>query len=197
MASKGLGKLDSSWLSAFQSNDDGAAEDLASFVERACSRFRSELGDDWRDLVQESLVECIKVFREPSAERIENLGGIVWRICSRNAIDRRRSRGRWSWVNPDMLQYLSGQDEIAQVEGEDARRKKEAVILRDSSDRCRRVWRAILQGRDQAEIAESLGISPAALRVQLFRCRQHAKRSLQEWKESYRARDRRSGDGSA
>lgn len=175
--------LDQDWLRRFRRGEDGAASDLHSFVERVCGRFRRELGDQWEDLVQESLAEAVTSLRQEKVAGIPDLGGWVWRICSSNALDRRRRRYRWTWVDSSVLDTLESESGIEAFErAADARRQRELVVGA-ASDRCRELWSRIIAGQGQAEIAAAMKMSPGALRVQLFRCREHARRAIAKSEE--------------
>lgn len=156
--------------------DREAATEVGRWVRRAASAFRSQLGADWEDVVQDSLVEVLEAVRDERFRGDGSERGYVWRTTASNCLDRLRRRRRRQFLDLDAaapeLPALpaTARDDLLQTQARD----RLVSLAAQQSASCRELWRDILAGRSYREMSERLGISEGALRVRVLRCRRRA-----------------------
>jgi RNA polymerase sigma-70 factor (ECF subfamily) len=146
----------------------------------ATAPFRSRLGADTDDLLQQVRMEVLRLLRAESFRAESSLKTYIWRVATHTSIDAlRRARRR-----PAEEAYeLGAEPESSAPSPLEAvlhreRQRLLMTVLETMSKECRELWELILQGYSYKELGRRLGVSEAALRVRAHRCRKRAVAAL-------------------
>jgi RNA polymerase sigma-70 factor (ECF subfamily) len=129
-----------------------------------------------RDLEQEVMIELWQAVRRPAFDLERELGGFVRVLCARRAIDWWRARRSESELVEGIADPRRGplDDLLAAERGALARRTFATL-----AESCRELMRKLVVDRlSYREIAARSGRNEGALRVQLHRCVEQARRKL-------------------
>jgi RNA polymerase sigma-70 factor, ECF subfamily len=146
---------------------------------------------DTEDVVQQALFDA---FRLHGRQPVGNWGGLLRRLATRRAIDRLRERRSLLPLPPQPLAFepaspKSEQPEAVAVERELADRLRMAVA--ELPDREATVFSLHYFGEmSNSDVAESLGISPDAVGVALYKARKRLKELLRLEKVAQRSSKR-------
>ncbi len=151
-----------------------SAAEVERWVRLAATSFRSRLGHDWEDAVQDALVEVLESLRAGLFRGEGALRGYVWRTAARNCLDRVRRQRRWVYVELDESRLApAAATALRDLLGKESRERLVALMERLPRT-CRELWREILLGRSYREMSERTGVAEGALRVRVLRCRKRA-----------------------
>lgn len=129
-----------------------------------------------RDLEQEVMVELWRAVRRPGFDAERELGGFVRVLCARRAIDWWRARRNESELQESVPDPRRGPLENL-LESE--RRDRARIAFAALAESCRElVQRLVVDELSYREIAVLTGRNEGALRVQLHRCVEQARRKL-------------------
>lgn len=153
--------------------------EVDAWLGRAAFPFRSGLGDDCADVLQEVRLEVFRLLQAGRFRAESSLKTYVWQVCAHTCLDhlrrlRRRPRHEpESQAEPLPSRESSPLDEVLAAE----RHGRLLQTLASMSEECRALWGLIVAGLGYREIAERLSVGEGALRVRAHRCR---KRALEE-----------------
>ncbi len=166
--------VDSTLVDEFLGGDPMAAETISKWIGLAAWSFRSRFGDDWEDAVADATLQVTRALREGRFAGRGTLKAYVRRVALTTCLDRLRSKKRWRWT--ELVEELHPEDPKSpadRVESEDTWRLA-AMVVKEMSDDCVRLWRMLLDGLDYAQMAERLDTAAGTLRVRVLRCRKRA-----------------------
>ncbi len=161
-------------ITGFLTGEATAHAVLDRWIAGAAAPFRSRLGIDWEDLLQDTRAELISLLRRGSFRAEASLKTYIWKIVNHACLRRLRAARRWPRVELGEEMLESGEPTALQ---QAMRRESETVlwrILAEVPAECRALWRRILGGESYAEIGRTTGVSEGALRVRALRCRRQA-----------------------
>ena len=172
-------------IADFLRGEPAAVDTVSVWIGQAAGRYRGRLPAEWQDLRQDLLLEVTAALRSGTFRGGSRLRTFVWRIAHYRCLNRLRDRAR---------QPESELEEGTLDVTDPARTVLERLVERESEDLlvrfletvpadCRRLWKWILAGRSYREISRQTGISEAALRVRVWRCRRKALILWKTWLE--------------
>jgi len=165
---------DRALVESLLAGESAAARTLESWVRLAASPFRSRLGSDWEDAVQETLVEALASLQAGRFRGDGSLRGWAWRIAARNCLDRLRHRSRWTLLElADETVPAVAPNGLGELLREENRARLLALVAR-LPRACRDLWQEIVRGRSYRQMSAAFGVSEGALRVRALRCRRRA-----------------------
>jgi len=162
-------------VGSFLAGDREAAATLERWVRAAARTFRVQLGEEYEDVVQDSLVDSTRLLRGSRFRGESRLRTFVWRSVMNRCIDHLRARRRRHWCDLDGDRVPSR--EPSPLEAALRRESNDIAlkVLAGMSESCRQLWRMLLDGLGYDEMASRLGIQPGTLRVRVLRCRTRAR----------------------
>jgi RNA polymerase sigma-70 factor (ECF subfamily) len=144
------------------------------WARRAAHPFRPRLGQEWEDLVQESLTRLLAALRRDAFRGEASLRTYLKRVVANAAVDRMRAQRNWRWVGLDDLELpavtVDGLERLVSAEGSILLWRLAAELPAE----CRTLWRMVLDGKSYRAMSRETGLSEEALRVRVHRCRKKA-----------------------
>lgn len=160
---------------AFSSGETAAVREVESWVRRAARAYRTRLGADWEDVLQDSLVELTMGLRSGSFRGEGSFRGYVWRAVNRTCIDRLRARRPDRWADLETLELEADEPSPFQrAAGEEAVLELLRLFNR-LPEPCRDLFRRIVEGQSYQEMSAEIGVAAGTLRVRVLRCREQAR----------------------
>jgi RNA polymerase sigma factor (sigma-70 family) len=158
----------------FLAGDSAAVHAVAGLVRRAALPFRGSLGEDWDDVVQESLARLVEALRRGEFRGEGGFHAYARRTVYNLCIDRVRSRRAWRWTELEGLELPSSvRSPLAAL-----RRREFSLallgVLKEAPAECRQLWEMLLDGLSYREMSARAGLGEVALRSRVFRCRRKA-----------------------
>lgn len=158
----------------FLAGEPGSVERVAGLARLVALPFRRDLGDDWNDVVQESLARLVEALRRDGFRGEGAFEAYVRRTVYNVCIDRLRSRRKWRWTDLDDLELPANVlSPLAAL-----RRREFSLVLLEVLEAmpadCRRLWEMLLDGLSYREMSARLGLGEVALRSRVHRCRRKA-----------------------
>lgn len=169
-------KASEEWARSLRRGDPDAVREVRKRITRIVSyRGLGVPAADRRDLEQEIMIQVWQAANRPEFDVAAGFWGFVEVVASRRCIDWLRSRREWSSIEVDELRSPERGPFDAAVTRD--RRALAADILSRLDDECRQLISLRLgEGLAYARVAEIVGKSEGALRVQLHRCIGRARR---------------------
>ena len=171
---------DAETVAGFLRGDAAAVARVDQWIAGAALPFRRRLAADWPDLLQESRVEILRLFRQSAWRGEARLKTYVWRVVGHTCLDAMRRLGRrppHEPADPETPLASAEPSPLDRVLEQDSARRLLSALAAVPAD-CRELWASILRGQSYREISGALGVSEAALRVRAFRCRKRAIEAL-------------------
>jgi RNA polymerase sigma factor (sigma-70 family) len=175
---------DSSLIARFLGGDSEAAESVSRWVRGAAGSFRSRLGQDWDDAVQEAQLETTRLLRAGKFRGESGLVTYVWRVTIRRCMDALSRRA--TPVPADDQIASGGHSPLDRVISLERQKLAKAVVDRMGPE-CLDLWRRIAAGESYQAMGRDLGVAEGALRVRALRCRRRAmeiRAQLEQGKEN-------------
>jgi RNA polymerase sigma factor (sigma-70 family) len=166
----------------FGRGDPQAAREVRERVRKIVGSRAYGMGhEDRRDVEQEVMIQLWQIAARRESVPASGFWGLVEVVAARRCIDWLRRRREHSELSPALA---GGADPLAAALGRE-RRSLGAEALRRLGPACRELVRLHLgDGRDYREIAQLLGRSEGALRVQMHRCVRRAAEILAELRQA-------------
>ncbi|MBM3735165.1 MAG: sigma-70 family RNA polymerase sigma factor [Acidobacteria bacterium] len=162
---------DGQLIRRYLGGETDAAEAVTRWIRGAAATFRSRLGEDWEDAVQEAQLETARLLRADKFRGESGLVTYVWRITIRRCIEL-LNRRRPGVPLAETLRTPDRSPVDLMVEAE-KRRMVRSVIENMPAD-CVQLWRRVAAGDSYQTLSIEMGVSEGALRVRALRCRQRA-----------------------
>jgi len=165
---------DSALMAGFLQGASAAVQTVEGWVRASASPFRSRLGPEWPDCIQDCLLETTRLLSERRFRGESSLKTYLWRVTGNVCISRLRRRQPVVYEVLEEMDLPSG--ELSPL-GETLRNEFGRIALevwRRTSEDCRRLWSMILDGSSYQQMSERVGVSSGALRVRVLRCRRTA-----------------------
>ena len=167
------------WVHRLRRGDAVAVERVRERIENTLSYRRLGIPETERaDVEQEIMTQIWQAVNRPEFDASGGFWGFVETVTARRCIDWLRSR------KPKLPLQDSLQDRRKgplQQTLDEERRRLATAALAQLDPRCRQLILLHLdQGKSYKEIADELGSSEGALRVQMYRCIRNARKSLAE-----------------
>lgn len=143
------------------------------WVRSAAGPFRRRLGDEWKDAVQESLLEVTEALQKGRIRNPDRLRAWVFRATAHTCLDRLRARTRRSWVDADEAFLASPPSALGRLL-EEGSVSSLLEVVRRCPEHCLHLWRMILEGLSYRQMSERTGLAEGTLRVRVLRCRRRA-----------------------
>ena len=145
-------------------------------VRRTVYRLVGNHADAW-DCVQETFLEAVKIERR---EPVRNWSGLLRRLATRRALDLLRARSRRRGPDADPGQAISREaNPSCQAEARELADRLRVAVGRLPRRQAEVFCLSCFEQMTSEEVAEQLGISPTAARMQLSRARRRLERLLQ------------------
>lgn len=163
-----------SLVAAFCDGEREAVRQIEGWIRRSAAPFREQLGGDWDDVIQVSLLKLWTALRQARFASEASLGAYVKRVVANACVDRLRSRRVRQWVSlEDCAIPASCTSALERL----ARRESATMlleVLEEMPAECRDLWQMILDGLSYREMSDRLGAAEGALRARVLRCRRRA-----------------------
>jgi RNA polymerase sigma factor (sigma-70 family) len=167
---------DAETAAGFLRGDGDAVATVDRWIAGAASPFRSRLGPDWHDLLQEARIEILRLLRKSAWRGEARLKTYVWQVVGHTCLDamrRRKRRPAMEPVDADAPLPSVEPSPLDRLMDEDSRRRLLAALEAVPAD-CRDLWRLVLSGLSYQQISARMGVAEGALRVRAYRCRKRA-----------------------
>lgn len=162
---------DEQLIHRYLGGDRAATEAVTRWINGAASSFRSRLGADWEDAVQDVHAEILRLLQSRQFRGQSGLITYVWRITMRRCMSLLRRNGRMAGaVEAAVSKEPSALERVLRNERDGIAR---GVVQRMPAE-CVELWRRITAGESYQAISLATGVSEGALRVRALRCRQRA-----------------------
>ena len=132
---------------------------------------------DREDVVQETLLQIWEAVRQPQFDPSRKFESFVQTVAARRCIDRMRTRRTTVPLNPGLVHTATGPlGSLMRTERVELARK----VLDSLKKACRELIRLhVAEKKTYGQIAEDLGRSEGALRVQMHQCIRDARKILE------------------
>lgn len=171
--------------SQFLAGEERAVEAVRSWIRsQLVKQLRMIPLDYLEDIEQDILLDLLNDLDEGRFRGDSRFETYVRSYARFRAIDYLRAKGRRQFVPLDeseavALPSLVAASPAVQLLDSETREQLES-LLDNLGDDCRRLWVMLVDGLSYDEMADSLGVRAATLRVRMHRCRERAQ---EKWRE--------------